>query len=296
MDWLVDEFINFITVEKGLADKTAEAYSRDLAQFMVSVRDQKIDAIEKIDRHVLVGYLEKLKSEEKKPASIARAITTIRNFFKFLIRERRISEDPSLYLDLPKLRKKLPGVMTEAEVTKLIEAPDTVKPLGMRDRAMFELLYATGLRVSELVSLEVADINFEGGYVRVFGKGSKERIVPVGLSALGWITKYLEAARVKIAGMGGVATTLFLNRSGQTMSRVGFWKIVRAYGRKIGLEKTISPHTFRHSFATHLLEHDADLRSVQEMLGHSDISTTQIYTHLTEKSLRKVYERTHPRA
>jgi len=296
MDHLIDSFINFITVEKGLSSNSIESYSQDLRQFSEFAKGVGVNGIGDLTREVILQYMNHLKEKGKKPATISRNITTLRNFFKFLIREKTIEIDFSKYFENPHVNKKLPEVLTITEVTSLLNAPQTNTLLGLRDRAMLELLYASGLRVSELLSVESADLNFEMGYLRVTGKGSKERIVPVGRAALDWCRKYLDEARQKMLDPTTNTSLMFLNKDGREMTRQGFWKIIKHHARSAGILKKMSPHVIRHSFATHLLENDADLRSVQEMLGHSDISTTQIYTHVSNKTLKDVYRRTHPRS
>lgn len=296
MDHLIDSFINFITVEKGLSANSIESYSQDLRQFSAFVKEAGVEGIGALTKETILQYMNSLKEKGKKPATISRNITTLRNFFKFLIREKAVETDFSKYFENPHVYKKLPEVLTISEVTSLLNAPQTTTLLGLRDRAMLELLYASGLRVSELLSVESADLNFEMGYLRVVGKGSKERIVPVGRTALDWCRKYLDEGRQKMLDPTVQTSFMFLNKDGREMTRQGFWKIIKHYARIAGITKKMSPHVMRHSFATHLLENDADLRSVQEMLGHSDISTTQIYTHVSNKTLKDVYRRTHPRS
>ncbi|MDN5311399.1 MAG: integrase/recombinase XerD [Thermoanaerobacteraceae bacterium] len=231
----------------------------------------------------------------KASSSISRACAAIKSFYHFLVMERLIEKDPTLNLDTPKLEHRLPRVLTLNEVEQLLNQPDTSVIWGFRDKTMLELLYATGIRVSELILIKVEDLNVEMGFLRCFGKGSKERIVPVGSVALKYLDIYINEVRPKFLKEqdNGI---LFLNHLGKGLTRQGFWKIIRKYAQKAGIEKHITPHTLRHSFATHLLENGADLRSVQEMLGHADISTTQIYTHITRSKIKEVYDRTHPRA
>jgi integrase/recombinase XerD len=227
---------------------------------------------------------------------VARHLVTLRNFFRFAQVQDLISADPSINLESPKIRRSLPGYLRLEEVERLLAQPDAKTPLGLRDRAMFEVLYSTGLRVSELTGLRVTDLDAKVGCVRCIGKGDKERIVPVGKKALGMVDKYLRDSRPKLLGKAVGNPTLFVNRRGHQLSRVGVWKILSAYGRRAGLRMALTPHMLRHSFATHLLERGADLRSVQLMLGHADISTTQIYTHVVEERLKQIYKAHHPRA
>ncbi len=296
IDHLADNFINYITVEKGLSKNTIESYSRDLKQFTDFLITINIKEVKELTRQNILEYMNHLKQNGKRATTISRNITTLRNFFRFLVREKVIEIDYSKYFEVPHIYKKLPEVLSITEINNLLSAPDHSVSLGLRDKAMFELLYASGLRVSELLSIESADLNFELGYLRVYGKGSKERIVPVGSIALQWCRKYINEARPQLAGKNSHTSLMFLNRDGNALSRQGFWKIIKHYAKIACITKKISPHVIRHSFATHLLENDADLRAVQEMLGHSDISTTQIYTHVSNKMLRDVYRRTHPRS
>jgi integrase/recombinase XerD len=242
-----------------------------------------------------VSYLLHLQTQGKATATIARRLAALKAFYQFLVREKRIKNDPTANLESPKLEKRLPKVLTVSEVERLLGQPDLVQPAGIRDRAMLELLYATGIRVSELVSLSLADVSLDMGYIKCEGKGSKERIVPLGTIAIRSCREYLQAARAKLV-KERPESALFVNHHGHRLTRQGFWKIVKKYAHDARVDKEITPHTLRHSFATHLLENGADLRSVQEMLGHADISTTQIYTHVTRGHLKEVYARTHPRA
>lgn len=296
IDHLADSFINYVTVEKGLAANTIESYSQDLSQFVEFVKAAGVSEITDLTKQNILEFMASLKEKGKRPTTISRNITTLRNFFKFLVRERMSEIDFSKYLEIPHIYKKLPEVLSITEITNLLNAPDTSAVYGLRDRAMLELLYASGLRVSELLGVESADLNFEMGFLSVVGKGSKERIVPVGTSALEWCRKYLDEGRPKLVTDAEKTSVMFLNKDGNGMTRQGFWKIIKHYAKVAGIVKKLSPHVIRHSFATHLLENDADLRSVQEMLGHSDISTTQIYTHVSNKTLHEVYRRTHPRS
>jgi len=236
-----------------------------------------------------------MQKSGKASSSISRTCAALRSFYQFLFREHVISEDPTIDLDTPKLEQRLPKVLNTEEVEKLLSQPDITTPLGLRDKSMLELLYATGMRVSELISLSVEDVNLETGFLRCMGKGSKERIIPVGSIALEYLKEYLSSVRKQLLN-GKESKKLFFNRQGNPMTRQGFWKIIKKYSKQAGIYKKITPHTLRHSFATHLLENGADLRAVQEMLGHADISTTQRYTHLTQNRIKQVYDKTHPRA
>lgn len=294
MNNLIHEFINYLSVERGLAMNTLESYGRDLRQYsqFLEEDDANLDAV---SRTTILNYLLFLQKQGKATATIARRLAALKAFYQFLVREKRIKSDPTANLESPKLEKRLPRVLTVKEVERLLAQPDPAQPSGMRDRAMLELLYATGIRVSELVSLNVGDVNLEAGYIRCAGKGSKERIVPLGSLAIQSVREYLNHGRSKLV-KDREETALFVNHHGHRLTRQGFWKIVKRYADDARIEKEITPHTLRHSFATHLLENGADLRSVQEMLGHADISTTQIYTHVTRGRLKEVYARTHPRA
>lgn len=294
MNQLIHEFITYLSVERGLATNTLESYGRDLRQYSEYLEADS-GTLDAVSRSTIVGYLLHLQGQGKATATIARRLAALKAFYQFLLRERRINQDPTANLESPKLEKRLPKVLTVREVERLLAQPDPGQPAGMRDRAMLELLYATGIRVSELVSLSVVDVNLEMGYIRCSGKGAKERIVPLGSLAIQSCTEYLQGARPRLVKHES-EQALFVNHHGHRLTRQGFWKIVKKYADDAKIEKEITPHTLRHSFATHLLENGADLRSVQEMLGHADISTTQIYTHVTKGRLKEVYARTHPRA
>jgi len=290
-------FLHYLSVERGLARNSLEAYERDLTAFLEFLKDKHgLASIEEVSRVHIVSYLMHLREAGRASSTVARTMTSIRGFFKFLVREQRLVSDPSVYMESPKTDKKLPKVMNLEEVERLLDAPRRDDPAGIRDKAMLELLYAAGIRVSELVSLDVDDLNLGMGFVRCFGKGSKERIIPLGRMALDWLNRYLQTARPKLVKKGQADKALFLNQNGGRLTRQGFWKIIKHYAREARIEMDITPHTLRHSFATHLLENGADLRAVQEMLGHADISTTQIYTHVTKVRMKDVYNRTHPRA
>ncbi len=294
MNTLIHEFINYLSVERGLAMNTLESYGRDLRQYSQFLQEDEAD-LDAASRNTILNYLLFLQQQGKATATIARRLAALKAFYQFLVREKRINADPTANLESPKLEKRLPRVLSVAEVERLLSQPDGSQPSGLRDRAMLELLYATGIRVSELVSLGVDDVNLEAGYIRCAGKGSKERIVPLGSLAIKSVREYLESGRMKLV-KDREESALFVNHHGHRLTRQGFWKIVKKYADDARIEKEITPHTLRHSFATHLLENGADLRSVQEMLGHADISTTQIYTHVTKGRLKEVYARTHPRA
>lgn len=287
-------YLNHLTLERGLADNSIEAYARDLKRYLQYQNDLGLTEPDGIDRRSIVNYIEQLTQLGLAPASVARTISAVRGFHRFLISEGISPTDPSEQLEAPKLKRGLPGVLDVHEVERLLQQPDTSQPLGLRDRAMLELMYACGLRVSELLALRESDLFFEQGFVRCLGKGAKERVIPMGAIARSWVQRYLEQVRPRWSKTGR-HQQLFLNRSGGPLSRMGFWKILRRYAQKAGIKKPVHPHILRHSFATHLLEGGADLRSVQEMLGHADISTTQIYTHVDREYLKEVHRQFHPR-
>ena len=268
------------------------SYSRDLIKFSQFLVARDLSPL-KVTQDQIERYIKTL-GERLSARSVVRNISAIKTFFRFLVSEGRIESSPARLLETPRTRHRLPGVLSQREVERLLAQPDAASPRGQRDCAMLEILYATGLRVSELVSLKMTNINMEAGYLRTLGKGAKERAVPMGGRALEAIKIYLLAGRLQLA-KGRNSPYLFLNPSGRPMSRQGFWKIIKKYGAKAGIKKKISPHCIRHSFATHLLSAGADLRSVQVMLGHEDISTTQIYTHVTRERLKEVHEKYHPR-
>jgi integrase/recombinase XerD len=296
MKKLIHEFINYLSVERGLAMNTLESYGRDLRQYSqyLAQGDEESD-LDSVSRATIINYLMFLQSQGKATATIARRLAALKAFYQFLVREKRIKIDPTANLESPKLEKRLPKVLTVSEVERLLSQPDTNQPACVRDRAMLELLYATGIRVSELVSLNVPDVSLELGYIKCYGKGSKDRIVPLGTLAIQSTRQYINSARPRLV-KDRDESALFVNHHGHRLTRQGFWKIVKKYADDAKIDKEITPHTLRHSFATHLLENGADLRSVQEMLGHADISTTQIYTQMAKGRLKEVYARTHPRA
>ena len=288
-------FLTHVKVEKGLSPNTVSAYQRDLAKFNVFAQKRKLTLVG-VTRDDLVDFLAGMYREKLESRTVARHLVTMRNFFRFAQVQELITADPSLNLESPKIRRTLPGYLRLEEVERLLTQPDAKTAPGLRDRAMLEVLYSTGLRVSELIGLRVTDLDAKVGCIRCIGKGDKERIVPAGRKALGMVEKYLREARPKLLGNGVSSQALFVNRRGGPLSRVGVWKILSAYGRRAGLRVALTPHMLRHSFATHLLERGADLRSVQLMLGHADISTTQIYTHVVEERLKQIYKAHHPRA
>jgi integrase/recombinase XerD len=291
----ISSFLTHVKVEKGLSSNTVSAYRRDLVKFSDFSQKRKL-TLEAVSRDDLVDFLAGLYRQKLESKSVARHLVSLRNFFRFAQTQELISTDPSINLESPKIRRSLPGYLRLEEVEKLLTQPDAKTTYGLRDRAMLEVLYSAGLRVSELVGLRVSDLDTKVGCVRCIGKGDKERIVPIGKKALAIVDKYLRDARPKLIGKGASGPALFVNRRGGSLSRVGVWKILSAYGRRAGLRVGLTPHMLRHSFATHLLERGADLRSVQLMLGHADISTTQIYTHVVEERLKQIYKAHHPRA
>ncbi len=294
LDTLIDQFLNYLLVEKGLSQKTLEAYSRDISKYRNFLAENKITAFSEEDTPFILKHLILLRELGLGARSRARHLVAIRGLYRFLHQEKILRRNPAKLIDLPKTSLKLPHVLSKDEIELLLEAPDTSKPLGVRDAAMLELLYAAGLRVSELINLKLQDINLEAGFVRIFGKGSKERIVPIGMHARKKINHYLNTAR-SLRLKQTSSPYLFIARLGKPMTRQGFWKLLRRYAILAGLNKKITPHSLRHSFASHLLEGGADLRAVQIMLGHVDISTTQIYTHVTREHLKKLHKKFHPR-
>ena len=291
----ISSFLIHVKVEKGLAANTVSAYRRDLSKFSEFAKKRKL-SLEAVSRDDLVDFLAGLYRQKLESKSVARHLVSLRNFFRFSQMQELIPSDPSVNLESPKIRRSLPGYLRLEEVERLLAQPDSKTPFGLRDRAMLEVLYSAGLRVSELVGLRVSDLDTKVGCVRCIGKGDKERIVPIGKKALAVVDGYLHAARPRLLGKVAGSPTLFVNQRGGALSRVGVWKILSAYGRRAGLRVPLTPHMLRHSFATHLLERGADLRSVQLMLGHADISTTQIYTHVVEERLKQIYKAHHPRA
>ncbi len=292
--FLLERFHDFLALEKGSARTTAEAYDHDLARFAVFARSKGASAPTGVTSQMLRDYVYQLKDLGLAPTSIRRNVSAVRTYYKFLMGEGQVVEDPSERLDTPKRWRTLPDVLTVAEVEKLLAAPTLDEPLAFRDRAMLELAYGAGLRVSEWISVTTKDAMLDDGLLRVFGKGSKERLVPIGRRAIAATAVYVRELRPRLERGGGKGA-LFLNARGTPLTRMGAWKILRKYVEKAGIAKRVTPHTLRHSFATHLLEGGADLRAVQEMLGHADIGTTQIYTHVDREYLRSVHKQYHPR-
>jgi len=294
MKELLDNFINYLSIERGLAKNTLESYSRDLKKYFTFLKSKGITDPVKADRSQISAFLMKQKNKNLSMNSISRNLVAIKVFHRFLVREGYGKNDPTSLLDSPKLWKRIPEVLSMQEVKSIIDAAYPRNWQGIRDRAIIELMYASGMRVSELVNLKVSDLNLDIGFVRCLGKGQKERIIPIGKSAILAIRRYSNKARVKLAKKD-TSSFLFLSRIGKKISRQSIWKIIKKYARIAKIKKDIKPHTLRHSFATHLLERGADLRSVQEMLGHSDISTTQIYTHVNKDRLKSIHKQFHPR-
>jgi integrase/recombinase XerD len=288
---LVESYVDAIWMERGLAENTLAAYRADLRRFAawLAERDRSLLGASRAD---VLEYLADLAAAP--PRSVARRLSSLRRFYQYLMRHARIAEDPCARVEAPRIGRSLPTTLSEGEVEALLEAPDTGIRGGMRDRTMLELIYATGLRVSELVNLKLGQVNYQQGVVRIMGKGGKERLVPLGESALDWLERYLREARPQLLP-GGRGDALFPSPRGGAISRQAFWYAIKRYATMAGISKPISPHTLRHAFATHLLNHGADLRVVQLLLGHSDISTTQIYTHVAKERLKQLHAVHHPR-
>jgi len=294
LDIFVDQYINYLVFEKGLSEKSIESYSSDLSNYLEFLKQKGIKDITQTDTPLILKHMIALRESGLGSKSCARHLITLRGFYKFLAQEKILEFDPAKLIDLPKSGLKLPDVLSVSEINLLLNIPDSNKPLGKRNSAMLELLYAAGLRVSELVNLKFLDVNLEACFVRVMGKGSKERIVPFGLFARNKIDDYINNSRPLLL-KNRISQYLFVARAGKPMTRQGFWKLLKQYVKQAGIRKKVTPHSFRHSFASHLLEGGADLRTVQVMLGHVDISSTQIYTHVARDHLRHIHEKYHPR-
>ncbi|MDF2961814.1 MAG: recombinase XerD [Paenibacillus sp.] len=292
----LQSFIHYLTDERGLARNTLESYERDLIQYIGFLEGQGIQSLKETKKLQISNYIFHLKQLGRAAATQSRTMVSIRAFYQYLVRERILEHDPSMHMETPKQEKRIPKVLTIAEVESLLEAPRTETPNGMRDKVMLEVLYATGIRVSELISLDMENVNLELGFVRCTGTALKERIIPLGGIAAEYISSYMKTMRPRLLKQFKAEQALFINHLGTRITRQGFWKIIKKYAAETQIIKEITPHTLRHSFAAHLLENGADLRSVQEMLGHADISTTQIYTQVTRSKMKEVYDRTHPRA
>ena len=293
MDDLIQDYLHYLKIERGLSENTRQSYRQDLKQYQQFLVSQKLTSFTE-DRFIVLGFLQAQTTAQKAQSSITRSISTLRKFYQYLAREGRIQKDPMLQIDSPKQGRHLPAVLSSEEIERLLKTPDTSTPLGLRDRAILEVLYATGLRVSELVHLKLTDLHLSLGLIQTLGKGDKERIIPIGDVAVDWINQYLERSRNRLT-KGKDSPYLFVNFHGNGLTRQGIWKNLKAIVQAAGIDKDVTPHTLRHSFATVLLENGADLRIVQELLGHSDISTTQIYTHISKRHLTEVYQRSHPR-
>ena len=292
---VIDEFLDALWSERGLSQNTLSAYRRDLKSFSDWLAKSQLELLD-VRNADIQGFIAYRGKKGVKASSLARLVSSIRRFYRYQLREGRIEEDPSALIESPKLAKILPDTLSESQVDALLQAPDITDPVGLRDRAMLELLYATGLRVSELVSLQQSQLGLQQGVVRVTGKGNKERLVPMGDMAVDWLLQYKTAARPELMAGKGVCSAFFVTRRGSGMSRQAFWYLIKRYALEVGISQKISPHTLRHAFATHLLNHGADLRVVQLLLGHSDLSTTQIYTHVAKARLQKLHKKHHPRA
>lgn len=293
----LQDFVHFLVVEKGLAQNTIVSYKRDLNSYLQYIKKvEMINDLNDVTRVQIIQFLAFLKDEGRSSKTLARHVASIRAFHQFLLREKVVDQDPTVHIESPKMEQNLPKVLSLAEVETLLDFPKKDTHFGLRDKAMLELLYATGIRVSELISLNSGNVHLTMGFVRCIGKGNKERIIPIGETAMKALDDYLQNGRPQFVSKKHRDEALFLNHHGRRLSRQGFWKILKKITKEAGIEKNLTPHTLRHSFATHLLENGADLRAVQEMLGHADISTTQIYTHVTKTRLKDVYSKFHPRA
>lgn len=296
----IHNFLNHLSMEKGFSGNTVEAYRNDLYQLADFVSDQATGGPTRwseVDRNLLINYILDLKERNYAPATVARKVAAVKSFFDFLVADGVLRSDPTENITSPRVGKSLPKPLSPSEVEALLAEPAKRNtPEGKRDTAMMELLYAGGMRVSELIALDVKDVNLEAEFVRCFGKGSKERVIPIHQKAVGAVREYVNDARRVLLGKKEGEAALFLNRRGERLTRQGFWLILKGYAKAAGITKPVTPHTLRHSFATHVLSGGADLRAVQELLGHANISSTQIYTHLTSEHVRQAYEKAHPRA
>ena len=296
MEEQIVDYLHYLLIERGLSKNTRESYRRDLHQYLAHLQKEQVNSWQEVDRFMILSFLQSLQKAGKSSATLARMISSLRRFHQFLRQERYTEHDPMQHIETPKKQQRLPDTLSLAEVERLIETPDTKDLLGLRDRAILEVMYATGLRVSELIGLKLKDLHLSIGLLQTLGKGDKERIVPLGDYAIKWVQRYLEEARPQLTAKHPEEEHLFVNHHGTGLSRQGIWKNLKQIVRQAGIHKTVTPHTLRHSFATHLLENGADLRTVQELLGHADISTTQIYTHITKKRMTDVYKEYFPRA
>lgn len=291
------DYLMYLKIEKGLADNSIKSYQRDLLSYMEFLEKERILSWEKISRYDIVLFLKTLKEEGKSENSIVRMSSSLRQYHQFLRQENILKEDPMQYVDTPKKVNNLPKVLSMEEIEKILETPDVDNEIGLRDRAILEVMYATGLRITELVSLTMNELHLNMGFIQTIGKGNKERILPIGQEATKWMESYLKYSRPIFEKRASDTTSIvFLNARGKGLTRQGVWKNLKKIVQQTGIKQNVTPHMLRHSFATHLLENGADLRVVQELLGHSDISTTQIYTHITKARMKKVYDQYHPRA
>ena len=295
MEEFVKEYLTILKLERNLSDNSIESYKTDLTKLIIFFKDNNVDDLENVKTELISKFFRIQKKEGISSSTTARYRSTLKGFFSYLYSNNYVTEDPTEKISSAKITRKLPAVLAFSDIEEILAQPDTNHTLGRRDKAILELLYSSGLRVSELIELKISDLFFEDEVIRVLGKGSKQRIVPVGSSALKYVTKYLIESRPSLENRAKSKNYVFLNKRGTKLSRMGLWKIVERYTKEAGIDIDVYPHTFRHSFATHLLEGGADLRSVQEMLGHSDISTTQIYTHIDREYVKQVHKDFHPR-
>jgi integrase/recombinase XerD len=297
MENQLKDFLYFLRVEKGLADNTVLAYERDLRSYLLYLKNvELLQSLNEVQRVHIVHFLGHLKEQGKSSKTSARHMSSVRAFHQFLLRDKSVDHDPSIHIETPKLERVLPKILSLQEVEILLDSPKTNNHFGLRDKAMLELLYATGIRVTELISLDIEHVHLTMGFIRVNGNGKKERIIPLGRTASEAVHGYIERGRPHFKNKKNEGQALFLNHQGSRLTRQGFWKILKKLALEAGINKELTPHTLRHSFAAHLLENGADIRAVQEMLGHSDISTTQIYTQVMKTRLKDVYTKFHPRA
>ncbi len=294
IDNAIVDYLHYIRIERGLSENTIKSYHQDLVQFGEYLNGEKL-VLDQVDHIVILSWLNQLRDLGKSNSSVIRMVTTLRNFFSYLVREKVVAHNPMNDVRPPKKAEHLPAVLSIEEIDRLLQAPIEDTPLGLRNRTLLEVMYATGLRVSELVNLKMSDLHLQLGLIQTLGKGDKERIIPIGEIAIDWLTRYFNESRIVLL-KDKESPYVFLNDRGNQISRQGIWKIIKKLVTTAGITKDVSPHTLRHSFATHILENGADLRIVQELLGHADISTTQIYTHISKKRLSEVYDEYHPRA
>lgn len=294
MKEFLEEFINYLSVERGLSSNTLVSYKRDINKYLGYLSSQNIDSIDKINKNNITAFMLAQKQKDMSVNSVCRNLAAIKSFHRFLVREGLVKSDPTSLMESPKTFKHIPDVLNQAEIESMIKISFSQNWQGIRDNALLELLYASGMRVSEIINLRIEDLNLDVGFIRCIGKGQKERIVPIGKKAIFALKRYLDKVRPKLAKEKS-GSFVFLSRLGKKISRQSVWKLIKYYAKKARIKKVIKPHTFRHSFASHLLERGADLRSVQEMLGHADISTTQVYTHVDKERLKAIHKKFHPR-